>query len=70
MHYSFKMAINFVKIDEMKTSLTRMNTKQFVKLRKEKQSQALQFFEVNKLSKDKGVRYSNQAVNSDHILNG
>ena len=56
MHYSFKMAINFVKIDEMKTNLTTLNTKQFLNVRKGKQSEALQFFEVNKLSKDGGVR--------------
>ena len=43
----------------MKTNLTRFNTKQFLKVRKEKQSGALQFFKVNKLSKDVDVRYLN-----------
>ena len=57
--FSFKRAINFVKIDEIKTNLTRLNTKQFLKVRERKQSGALQFFEVNKLSKDVGVRYLN-----------
>ena len=57
MHYSFKMAKNFVTVDEMKTNLTRLNMKQFLKVRKEKQSGALQFVEVlYKLSKDVGVR--------------
>ena len=58
-HYLFKMAINFAKIDEMKKNLTRLNTKQFLKVRKVKQSGALQFFDVNKQSKDVGVRYLN-----------
>ena len=57
MHYSFKMAINFAKIDEIETNLTRLNTKQFLKVRKEKQGGA--FFKVNKLSKDVGVQYLN-----------
>ena len=56
MHYSSKMAINFVKDNEMKTNLTRWNTKRFLKGRNEKQIGALQFFEVYKLSKDVGVR--------------
>ena len=43
----------------MKTNLIRLNTKQFLKERKDKQSGASQFFEVNKLSKNVGVRYLN-----------
>ena len=43
----------------MKTNLAGLNTKQFLKVRKEKQSRALKFFEVNKLSKDVGVSYLN-----------
>ena len=57
MHYKFKISINFVKIDEMKTKLSRLNTIQFLKVRKENQSGALQLFEVNNLSKDVGERY-------------
>ena len=40
-HYSFKIALNFVKSDEMKKNLTRLNTRQFLKVRKEKQSGAI-----------------------------
>ena len=57
----------------MKPNLTRLNTKQFLKAQKEKQSGALQFFR-RKSSKDAGVRRTVfklvQAVNSDHIFNG
>ena len=59
MYYSFKMAINFVKTNEMKPNLTRLNTKQLLKVRKQEQSGALQFLEVNKVNKDVGVRYLN-----------
>ena len=53
------MAINFVKTNEMKPNLTRLNTKQLLKVGKQEQSGALQFLEVNKVNKDVGVRYLN-----------
>ena len=45
------MATNFVNIDEIKTKLATLYAKKVVKVRKDG---ALQFFEVNKLSKDVG----------------
>ena len=54
MHYSFRMATNFVNIDEIRTKLATLHAKKVVKVRKDKQDAALQFFEVNKLSKDVG----------------
>ena len=58
-HYSFKIAINFVKINEMKKKFNQIKHQALPKKRKEKQSGALQFFEVNKLSKDVGVWHLN-----------
>ena len=54
MHYSFGMATNFVNINEIRTKLATLYAKKVVTVRKDKQDGALQFFEVNKLSKDVG----------------
>ena len=62
------MAVKFVKIDEMKKNLTRLNTKQFLKLRKEEQSGALQFLEELSKFCRRTVFKLVQAVNSDHTV--
>ena len=49
-------------------NLTRLNTKLFLKVRKEKQSGALQPFEVNKESKDVSARYLNWCKHRTQII--
>ena len=63
MHYSLKMSSNFAQSNEIKKKLMKLIIKQVLKVEKGKQRGALQYLQVDKLSKDEV-----QAGNSDNIL--
>ena len=54
-HCSFKMSSTFEQTNEMNTKLTKSSMEQVLKVRKDKQSGALQYLQLNKLSKGVGV---------------
>ena len=58
-HCSFKMSSTFEQSIEMKTKLTKLSMEQDLKVRKGKQSGALKYLQLNKLSKGVGVLYLN-----------
>ena len=53
------MLSNFAQSNEMKTKLIKLITKKALKVQKDKQSKALQYLQVNKLSEDVDVLYLN-----------